>query len=76
MSPFVNKAINSYTMAGIAWIVKQFTNTGGRERTEHIMREGLTNKKTIISGIVASKVVEDLGSSFTYSVVQKKFPSV
>ena len=37
-----------------------------RERTEHIMREGLTNKKTFISGIVASKVVEDLGSSFTY----------
>ena len=37
-----------------------------RERTEHIMREGLTNKKTFISGIVTSQVVEDLGSSFTF----------
>ena len=37
-----------------------------KERAGHIMREGLTNKKTFISGIAASKVVEDLGSSFTY----------
>ena len=41
-----------------------------RERTEHIMREGLTNKETFISGIVASKVIEDLGSSFIYRVEQ------
>ena len=45
-----------------------------RERTENMMREGLTNKKAFISGIVASKALEDLGSSFTcYDMVFQAF---